>query len=401
MKTTENSISDPRKDLLEADRIFLETESLRAITERYPTPFFLFDEKRLRTNAKSLQALFSFHQNTVHSFPVRRCPNAEVLRILREESIRVRCETPAELRMAVRCGFRGPQIVYAAMHLPRWIAVLLRDLDAVLQVYSPLPLPDVLPRRVDLVCAERELHNLSLLPVMLKKTRIGLTTDEMAERIPLLRAAGVESFGLVLHSDSNNVDENVLAAKLLSLHREAQILRELTGADFERFDLTGGLGMQFNKSVKPVDAELAAEKFRAALETLDDVSQELDFCLERRLVDSAAVFVTSVLGVYERGNPTIVVDADARQIVFNTLNRYRHISVAGKEERLGRKFFDVVGIRGINTDWLGENRVLQGTEPGDLLIFHDVGGSIPARPEAECLLLRENGQVVCLQHGEE
>lgn len=401
MKITENNSVGPETERFEPDRLFLSPEALRAVAVRCPTPFFLFDEKGLRERAKSLRSLFSFSPKTVHSFPVRRCPNAEILRILREEGICARCETPAELRMAIRCGYEGPQIVYAAMHLPRELSVLLRDLDAALAVYSPLPLPDVLPRRVNLVCGARELHNLSLMPAMLKKTRIGLSTEEIAERIPLLRRAGVESLGLALHSDSNNTDENVLAAKLAALLREAKLLREMTGADFDRFDLTGGLGIQLNRSMKQADAELAAEKLRAVLEASDEPPRELYFCLERRLVDPAAVFVTTVLGVYERRNPTVVVDADARQIVFNTLNRYRHISVVGKEERLGRKVFDVVGVRGLNTDWLAENRVLRTPEPGDLLLFHDVGGSIPARPEADCLLLRENGQAVLSQHGEE
>ena len=84
MKITENNSVGPETERFEPDGLFLSPEALRAVAVRCPTPFFLFDEKGLRERAKSLRSLFSFSPKTVHSFPVRRCPNAEILRILRE-----------------------------------------------------------------------------------------------------------------------------------------------------------------------------------------------------------------------------------------------------------------------------------------------------------------------------
>ena len=91
----------------------------------------------------------------------------------------------------------------------------------------------------------------------------------------------------------------------------------------------------------------------------------------------------------------MLIDASFRQLAIPQMDRYRHISVLGKNCVTGRRATDVVGTDLLAKDWFAESRLLPPVEEGDRLILHDVG-CCAAGTSAECCLIRADGSLLRL-----
>ena len=57
---------------------FVTFEKLNEITEKFPTPFHLYDEKGIRENAKALKEAFAWNKGFKEFFAVKATPNPGV-----------------------------------------------------------------------------------------------------------------------------------------------------------------------------------------------------------------------------------------------------------------------------------------------------------------------------------
>ena len=58
------------------EKIFpLNKEQLEALTERFPTPFHIYDEKGIRENARRLKAAFAWNPGFKEYFAVKAAPH--------------------------------------------------------------------------------------------------------------------------------------------------------------------------------------------------------------------------------------------------------------------------------------------------------------------------------------
>ena len=64
---------------------FVSFDKLKEITERYPTPFHLYDEAGIRRTARELKDAFAWNNGFKEYFAVKACPNPLILKILKEE----------------------------------------------------------------------------------------------------------------------------------------------------------------------------------------------------------------------------------------------------------------------------------------------------------------------------
>ena len=82
-------------------------EQIQKIAETYDTPFYLYDEKGIRENARKVQKAFSWNKGFKEYFAVKACPNPSILKILKEEGCGTDCSSLTELQMSDACGFSG------------------------------------------------------------------------------------------------------------------------------------------------------------------------------------------------------------------------------------------------------------------------------------------------------
>lgn len=97
---------------------FVSAEQLAEITKQYPTPFYLYDEKGIRENARQLHQAFQWNQGFKEYFAVKATPTPAILEILREEGCGLDCSSLTELMLADALGFSGEEIMFSANMTP-------------------------------------------------------------------------------------------------------------------------------------------------------------------------------------------------------------------------------------------------------------------------------------------
>ena len=79
---------------------FITLQQVREIAKTYPTPWYIYDEKSIRANARALAKAFSWNPGFREYFAVKATPNPFILKILQEEGCGVDCSSYTELLMA-------------------------------------------------------------------------------------------------------------------------------------------------------------------------------------------------------------------------------------------------------------------------------------------------------------
>ena len=97
---------------------FVTKEQVEEIAKSYPTPFYLYDEKAIRANARELYEAFSWNPGFKEFFAVKATPNPYLLQILREEGCGVDCSSYTELLLAEAAGFGKGEIMFSSNETP-------------------------------------------------------------------------------------------------------------------------------------------------------------------------------------------------------------------------------------------------------------------------------------------
>ena len=69
----------------------LSAQELQTLTEKYETPFYLYDEKAIRENIRRFTKAFSIFPGFKEHFAVKACPNPYILKILQSEGCGADC----------------------------------------------------------------------------------------------------------------------------------------------------------------------------------------------------------------------------------------------------------------------------------------------------------------------
>ena len=83
---------------------FISAKELQNITNEFPTPFHLYDEKGIREKARALNKAFAWNKGFKEYFAVKATPTPAILKILQEENCGVDCATEVELLMSHKLG---------------------------------------------------------------------------------------------------------------------------------------------------------------------------------------------------------------------------------------------------------------------------------------------------------
>ena len=113
---------------------FVSREKLAEITDQFPTPFHLYDEKGIRERARALHEAFSWNPGFKEYFAVKATPNPAILKILKEEGCGVDCASYVELLMSQKLGFAGQDIMFSSNNTPAEEFQFARDLGATINL---------------------------------------------------------------------------------------------------------------------------------------------------------------------------------------------------------------------------------------------------------------------------
>ena len=371
-------------------RPFVTLDQLRSMTEQYPTPFHLYDEKGIRENARRLKQAFAWNPGFKEYFAVKATPNPAILKILREEGCGADCSSLTELMMSDRSGFTGPEIMFSSNDTPAEDFKLAAQLGATINLddFTHIDflketigyIPETISCRFNpggtfTIGESTEGFQVMDTP---GDSKYGFTREQLFAGFKKLKAMGAKRFGIHAFLASNTLSNEYYPTLAGILFQLAVELEQETGCDICFINLSGGVGIPYKPDQPANDIAAIGEGVRQQFEKIlvpagmGDVAIYTE--LGRFMLGPNGCLVTKVLHFKHTYKEYVGVDACAANLMRPAMyGAYHHITVMGKEDAPCDHKYDVTGALCENNDKFAVDRMLPEVEIGDLLVIHDSG----------------------------
>lgn len=390
-----------------------------ALAKKYPTPFYLYDEKAIRENMRYFKKAFSIFPDFKEYYAVKACPNPYILKILQSEGCGADCSSMPELILAEKSGIKEHDVMFTSNDTPEqeFIYANMRNNTINLDDITHIDfLRNAVGQLPDTICFR---YN----PGSLKKggnaiigkpeeAKYGLTREQIFEAYKICKDEGVEHFGLHTMVASNELNPDFFADTAKIIFELAVELKEKLGVRLEFVDLGGGIGIPYKPDQKKVDLDYLAKLIRSLYDKyiVPAGLDPLRICFEcgRPITGPYGSLVTTAIHEKHIYREYIGVDASMADLMRPGMyGAYHEITVSGKENAPKDKVYDVCGSLCENCDKFAVERSLPKIDVGDLLIIHDAGAhgrsmgfNYNGKLRAGELLLREDGTIVEIRRKE-
>ncbi|MFI3070391.1 diaminopimelate decarboxylase [Streptococcus suis] len=394
---------------------FVSKEVLETITEQFPTPFHLYDEKGIREKARALNAAFSWNKGFKEYFAVKATPTPAILKILQEEGCGVDCATDVEVLMSEKLGFKD--IMFTSNDTQAQEFVYARKVGATinLDAYEHIEFLKNVAGIPETVCLRYNPGGIFSLGTDImdhpEESKFGMTKEQLMKGYKELKELGVKEFGIHAFLASNTVTNDyypVLARQLFELALE---IREETGVTLDFINLSGGIGVNYRPEQEPNDIAVIGEGVRKVYEeilTPAGMGHVKIFTeLGRFMLAPHGHLITKVLHRKETYRTYIGVDASAANLMRPAFyGAYHHITNITRPDA-PIEVVDVAGSLCENNDKFAVNRELPRAEVGDTLVIHDSGAhgfsmgyNYNGRLRSSEILLQEDGTARMIRRAE-
>ncbi|MDR2741867.1 MAG: diaminopimelate decarboxylase [Treponema sp.] len=409
---------------------------LEDLVERYPTPFYVYDEKAIRENARRIIKVFSVFPSYKEHFAVKALPNPAILRILATEGFGADCSSLPELLLAGMAGIKGEDIMFTANETPAREYLKARQLGAIinlddfthidyLEKIFGLELPSGDSKLPDLISCRYNPGPLKEGNAIIGKpeeAKFGFSREQLIEGFGLLKRKGVKRFGLhtMVASNELNLDYHLETGRLL--FELAVEIKNKAGIALELVNLGGGLGIPYRPEQEAVSWESLAGGLKKLYDKILTPAGLAGLAIHteygRPITGPYGWLVARAIHRKEIYRNYIGLDASMADLMRPALyGAYHHITIPGKENEPAGEIYDVVGSLCENNDKFAVQRklpkiVVAAENPadprsGDFVVIHDTGAHGRAmgfnyNGKLRCgeLLLRPDGSVLQIRRAE-
>ncbi len=398
---------------------FVTKEQVQEITKTYPTPFYIYDEKQIRKNARAVKEAFAWNPGFKEYFAVKATPNPYLIEILREYGCGCDCSSLTELMLSEAMGVLGHDIMFSSNDTPaaeysyaaKLGAVINLDdithIDFVEKILGRLP--ETMSCRYNPGGVFKMSNGIMDNP---GDAKYGFTEEQMFEGYRILKEKGVKHFGIHAFLASNTVTNEYYPLLAKDLFELAVRLEKETGADIKFINLSGGVGIPYMPEQEPNDISAIGEGVRRVYEEvlvpagMGDVAIYTE--MGRFMMGPYGQLVTQAIHEKHTHKEYIGVDACAVNLMRPAMyGAYHHIMVLGKEDAPCDHKYDVTGSLCENNDKFAVDRMLPEIEKGDYLVIHDAGAhgfamgyNYNGKLKSAELLLKEDGSVKLIRRAE-
>ena len=358
-------------------------EQTLELIKRWPTPFHIYDEAKIRANFRRLREAFSWAPGFREHFAVKALPNPRIVQILHEEGAGTDCSSIAELLISAAAGVKGEEIMLTSNDTP-WeefqkaialgAVINLDDLSHLDYMAEHAGLPEVLSFRYnpgDLI----EGNDIIGKPV---EAKYGLTRPQMFEGYRRAQEMGVKRFGLhtMVISSELRTEAFLLTARIM--FELAAELKQNLGICVEFVNLGGGFGIPYRPEENPIDYAAVG----AGIERLyNDImrpaglgSTAIRTESGRAITGDAGWLISTVLHEKDTYKKYIGLDSCMANLMRPAIyGAYHHITILGKENAPADHVYDVTGSLCENNDKFAIDRALPKIDIGDIVVIHDTG----------------------------
>ena len=363
----------------------LSKAQLDDLISKFPTPFYLYDEKAIRENMQKFTKAFSIFPVFREHFAVKACPNPYILKILAQEGCGADCSSLPELILSKKSGILGKKVIFTSNETPaeeykyayeNGNIINLDDFTHIEYLKNAIgKLPDTICFRYNPGNNKQGCNSIIGKP---EEAKYGLTREQIIQAYKICKEEGVKHFGLhtMVASNELNPDFFIDTAKLLfELCAE---IKEKTGVRIEFVDLGGGIGIPYRPEQKAVDYDYVAKGIKNEYDkilipaNLDPM--EIYWECGRPITGPYGWLITTAIHEKHIYREYIAVDSCMADLMRPGMyGAYHEITVSGKENEPKTQVYDVVGSLCENCDKFAVQRSLPKIEMGDHIIIHDAG----------------------------
>ncbi|MDR1131647.1 MAG: diaminopimelate decarboxylase, partial [Oscillospiraceae bacterium] len=356
---------------------FVTLEQLQALSKEFPTPYHLYDEKRIRENARKLYKAFSWNKGFREYFAVKATPSPGIMKILSEEGCGMDCSSLTELMLCERCGIGGEHIMFSSNDTPTEDFVLADKLGAIINL-DDITHIDFLEKAIGHIpekisCRYNPGGNFEISNTIMDTpgdAKYGLTKPQMFQAFRLLRDKGVREFGIHAFLASNTVTNDYYPTLAAVLFRLALELKNELDVHITFINLSGGIGIPYREDQMPADITAIGERVRKVYHQIlvpagmGDVALYAE--LGRFMLAPFGCLVARAVHHKHIHKEYVGLDACACNLMRPAMyGAYHHITVMGKENAPADHLYDVVGSLCENNDKFAVQRQLPVIRPGD------------------------------------
>jgi diaminopimelate decarboxylase len=401
---------------------FVTLEKINEITQKFPTPFHLYDERGIRENARKLHEAFAWNKGFREYFAVKATPNPYILKILQEENCSFDCASYTELLLADivgRSASGGSPVMFSSNATPDEDFILAYNNGAIINLddFTHIEVLDKLCGIPEVISCRYnsggdfsvEAGNVMDSP---GEAKYGFTKEQLIEGFKILKEKGAKRFGIHAFLASNTQTEQyypVLAGMMFELAVE---IKEKADVEINFVNLSGGIGVNYLPDQKPQDIQKIGQDVKEKFESIM-VPEGMEKCaifteLGRFMLAPYGHLITKVIREKKIYRDYINTDACSVDLMRPALYKsYHHITVAGKENEPLTQVYDVAGGLCENNDKFAIQRELPRVEIGDILIIHDTGAhgyamgyNYNGKLKSAEILLCENGDFKLIRRAE-
>lgn len=364
----------------------LNSNELKELIKKFPTPFYLYDEKAIRQNMREFTKAFSIFPVFREYFAVKACPNPYILKILESEGCGADCSSMPELMLSEISGIKGEKVIFTSNETPaeeyqlaykQGNIINLDDITHIEYLKKALggKLPETICFRYNPGNQKQGCNSFIGKP---EDAKYGLTREQMIEAYKICKAEGVKHFGIHTMVASNELNPDYFADTAKLVFELAVEVKEKTGFRIEFSDLGGGIGIPYKPGQKKVDYNEIAKKIRELYDKII-VPAGLDplgiyWECGRPITGPYGWLVTTAIHKKHIYREYIGVDSCMADLMRPGMyGAYHELTVSGKEDAPKTECYDVVGSLCENCDKFAVQRQLPKIEIGDIIIIHDAG----------------------------
>jgi len=383
------------------------------LAKKFPTPFYIYDEKAIRENVKYFYKAFSIFPSFTEYFAVKALPNPYILKVLESEGCGGDCSSLPELMLCEKSGITGRRIMFTSNDTPAQEFVYAQKLGAIINLDDIThigflknalggKLPDTICFRYNPGPLKEGGNSIIGKP---EEAKYGLTKEQMIHAYKICKAEGVKHFGIHTMVASNELNPDFFVDTARIVFELILEVQKECGVNIEFADLGGGVGIPYRPGQKKVDLDYVAKGIKVLYDKMI-VSAGLDplkLCFEcgRPITGPYGWLVTKAIHEKNIYRNYIGVDASMADLMRPGMyGAYHEVTVSGKENAPKDYVYDVSGSLCENCDKFAVQRNLPKIEMGDLLIIHDAGAhgramgfNYNGKLRAGELLLRSDGTV--------
>jgi diaminopimelate decarboxylase len=364
---------------------FITKEQLDQITQEFPTPFHLYDERGIRENVQALKEAFAWNPGFREYFAVKATPNPFLIQILQEYGCGCDCSSYTELMLAEALGAKGEGIMFSSNDTPAEEFAYANQLGAIINLddFTHISfLEETIGKIPEVISCRYNPGGLFKISNDIMDTpgdsKYGMTGEQMTQAFRILKEKGAKEFGIHAFLASNTVTNEYYPMLAKVLFQEAVRLQKETGVHIKFINLSGGIGIPYTPDQHANDIRAIGKGVQKVYEQIlvpagmGDVAIYTE--LGRFMMGPYGCLVTKAIHEKHTHKEYIGVDACAVDLMRPAMyGAYHHITVAGKEEAPCTQVYDVVGSLCENNDKFAIDRALPKIEKGDYLIIHDTG----------------------------